>query len=202
VLLEGLGEPGAGVFGGWVGGLQGGQAVAHIGDEGDLLGNQVGIADRAVGADDEDRVQGGQAFQHGQPGGAADGGDGDGLVLHDVAGDQALALLNVDQLVVEGMAGTQVHEPELTPPLSSSASLGYFADRRDLAADTFRIQRRDVLTGQARRIVALNDGTATIGGGQRHWSTVGVYDVDVEDRIAACWLLALDQRAFDAIWSG
>jgi len=59
-----------------------------------------------------------------------------------------------------------------------------------------------VLTGQARRIAALNDGTATIGGVQRHWSTVGLYDVDAEDRIAACWLLALDQRAFDAFWSG
>jgi hypothetical protein len=29
---------------------------------------------------------------------------------------------------------------------------------------------------------------------------VGLYDV-VDRRIAACWLLPLDQPAFDAIWS-
>jgi hypothetical protein len=29
---------------------------------------------------------------------------------------------------------------------------------------------------------------------------VGLYEV-IDQHIAACWLLALDQRAFDAIWS-
>jgi hypothetical protein len=32
------------------------------------------------------------------------------------------------------------------------------------------------------------------------WSTIGLYEV-VDGRIAACWLLPLDQHAFDAIWS-
>lgn len=80
----------------------------------------------------------------------------------------------------------------------------YFVERRDRAAGTFRMHRRDVLSGDGARIAALTDGTAAIGGTEHAWSTVGLYDT-VRDRgghrIAACWLLALDQRAFDAIWS-
>jgi hypothetical protein len=34
------------------------------------------------------------------------------------------------------------------------------------------------------------------------WSTVGLYDIPDNAHIAACWLLRLDQVAFDAIWSG
>jgi uncharacterized protein len=77
---------------------------------------------------------------------------------------------------------------------------GYFRRRRDLADRTFQMQRRDVLVGDGDRVVALTDGLATIGGVDRRWSTVGLYDVD-GGKIAACWLLPLDQRAFDAIWS-
>jgi hypothetical protein len=32
------------------------------------------------------------------------------------------------------------------------------------------------------------------------WSTVGLYDV-IDQHITACWLLPLDQHAFDAIWA-
>jgi len=78
---------------------------------------------------------------------------------------------------------------------------GYFERRRDLANGTFRMERRDVLVGDGDRIAALTDGVATIGGAEHRWSTVGLYDV-TDGRIAACWLLPLDQRAFDAIWSG
>jgi ketosteroid isomerase-like protein len=81
------------------------------------------------------------------------------------------------------------------------AVFGYFAHRRDRAGGTFRMQRRDVLAGEGDRIAALTDGTATIGGQPHAWSTVGLYDVAAGRRIAACWLLALDQAAFDAIWS-
>ena len=77
----------------------------------------------------------------------------------------------------------------------------YFERRRDLAGGTFRMTRRDVLAGDGDRVAALTDGTAAIGGGEHHWSTVGLYEI-AGGRIAACWLLALDQRAFDAIWSG
>jgi ketosteroid isomerase-like protein len=78
--------------------------------------------------------------------------------------------------------------------------LGYFGMRRDLAAGTFRLHRRDVLAGDGDRIAALTDGRATIAGAEHHWSTVGLYDVAGE-QVAACWLLALDQAAFDAIWT-
>lgn len=76
----------------------------------------------------------------------------------------------------------------------------YFARRRDLAAGTFRMHRRDVLAGEGDRIAALTDGTATIGGAEHRWSTVGLYEI-AGGHVAACWLLALDQQAFDAIWS-
>lgn len=78
--------------------------------------------------------------------------------------------------------------------------LDYFRRRRDLADRTFRMTRRDVLVGDGDRLAALTDGLATIRGVERRWSTVGLYEV--RDRhVTACWLLPLDPRAFDAIWS-
>lgn len=78
--------------------------------------------------------------------------------------------------------------------------MDYFRRRRDLANRSFQIVRRDVLVGEGNRIAALNDGVATIDQVEHQWSTVGLYDV-IDLQIAACWLLPLDQRAFDAIWS-
>jgi ketosteroid isomerase-like protein len=78
--------------------------------------------------------------------------------------------------------------------------LGYFRRRRDLAAHTFQITRRDVLVGVGDRVAVLADGFATIRDVNHRWSTVGLYDV-LDQQIAACWLLPLDQPAFDAIWS-
>jgi ketosteroid isomerase-like protein len=77
---------------------------------------------------------------------------------------------------------------------------GYFRRRRELADHTFQMKRRDVLAGGGDRIAALTDGFATIRNVDHRWSTVGLYDV-IGRQIAACWLLPLDQRAFDAIWS-
>jgi ketosteroid isomerase-like protein len=77
----------------------------------------------------------------------------------------------------------------------------YFTVRRDLAANTFRMHRRDVLAGDGARIAALTDGQARIGGTDRTWSTVGLYETTEQPRISACWLLPLDQAAFDSIWS-
>ena len=79
--------------------------------------------------------------------------------------------------------------------------VAYFARRRDLAGGTFRVHRLDVLVGEARRVAALTDGTATIAGADHQWSTVGLYDIDAQDRIATCRLLAFDQHTFDTIWS-
>jgi hypothetical protein len=48
-------------------------------------------------------------------------------------------------------------------------------------------------------IAVLTDGTATIGGTEHRWSTVGPYRIR-DARIASCHLLPLDPRAFDAVW--
>ncbi len=77
---------------------------------------------------------------------------------------------------------------------------GYFRRRRDLADHTFQMKRRDVLVGDGDRLAALTDGFATIRDVDHRWSTVGLYDV-IGGQIAACWLLPLDQGAFDEIWS-
>ena len=79
--------------------------------------------------------------------------------------------------------------------------MAYFARRRNLAARTFRMHPGDLLTGDGDHVAVLTDGTATIGGTERRWSTVGLYRLHL-GRVAACWLLPLDQGAFDAIWSG
>jgi len=78
--------------------------------------------------------------------------------------------------------------------------LDYFRRRRDLADRTFRMTRRDVLVGDGSRIAALTDGIATIRDVEHRWSTVGLYDI-LGQRIAACWLLPLDQHVFDGIWA-
>ena len=77
----------------------------------------------------------------------------------------------------------------------------YFGRRRDMAAGTFRMHRRDVLVGDGDRIAALTDGSATIRGVDHQWSTVGLYEITTERQITACWLLPLDPTAFDQIWS-
>lgn len=80
--------------------------------------------------------------------------------------------------------------------------LGYFARRRALADATFVLTAHDVLVGEGTRIAALTDGEATVHGVATRWSTVGLYDADVAcERIEACWLLPLDARAFDEIWT-
>jgi ketosteroid isomerase-like protein len=78
--------------------------------------------------------------------------------------------------------------------------LDYMRRRRDLADHTFRMKRRDVLVGDGDRLAALTDGFATIRSVDHRWSTVGLYDV-IDQQITACWLLPLDQHAFDAIWT-
>jgi ketosteroid isomerase-like protein len=80
------------------------------------------------------------------------------------------------------------------------AVLAYFARRRDIADRSFRMHPGDVLVGEGDHVAVLTDGTATIDGVEHRWSTVGLYRLRGE-RVAACWLLALDAAAFDAIWS-
>ena len=80
------------------------------------------------------------------------------------------------------------------------AVMAYFRRRRDLAARTFRMHPGDLLVGDGVRVAVLTDGTAVIGGVERRWSTVGLYELR-EGRVAACWLLPLDAAAFDAAWA-
>jgi ketosteroid isomerase-like protein len=79
------------------------------------------------------------------------------------------------------------------------AVLAYFAARRDLASGTFRMHPGEVMVGDGEHVAVQTDGTATIGAIEHRWSTVGLYRLRGE-RVAACWLLALDQAAFDAVW--
>ena len=79
------------------------------------------------------------------------------------------------------------------------AVMAYFRRRRDLAARTFRMHPGDLLVGDGDRVAVLTDGSAVIGGVERRWSTVGLYELR-DGRVAACWLLPLDLAAFDAAW--
>ncbi|HEY9377904.1 MAG TPA: nuclear transport factor 2 family protein [Jiangellaceae bacterium] len=85
--------------------------------------------------------------------------------------------------------------------LGIEAVLACFRRRRDLVDRTFRMHPGDVLVGDGDRIAALTDGTAVVGGIQRRWSTVGLYQIR-DGRVAGCWLLPLEQAFFDDIWSG
>jgi ketosteroid isomerase-like protein len=80
------------------------------------------------------------------------------------------------------------------------AVVAYMLRRRDLAGNTFRMHPGEVMVGAGHSVAVRTDGTATIGGAEHRWSTVGLYELR-DGRIAACHLLALDQRAFDAVWA-
>src|SRR5947208_5387905 len=77
--------------------------------------------------------------------------------------------------------------------------LEYFRRRRELAGNTLRLHPGELLVGDE-FVASLTDGTAVIRGAEHRWSTVGLYRLR-DGRIAACWLLALDQDAFDCVWS-
>ena len=76
----------------------------------------------------------------------------------------------------------------------------YMLARRELAGGTFRMHRLDALTGAGATVAVLTDGTATIDGAERRWSTVGLYRLE-DGQVAECWLLPLDQAEFDDIWT-
>lgn len=78
--------------------------------------------------------------------------------------------------------------------------LDYFTHRRGLANSTMQMHSRELLVGDDARIATVTDGTATIGGVEHSWSTVGLYRI-ADGRIAECWLLPLDPNAFDRAWS-
>jgi ketosteroid isomerase-like protein len=81
------------------------------------------------------------------------------------------------------------------------AVIDYFTRRRAIADRSFRMHPGELLVGDSDHVAALTDGTATIDGVERRWSTVGLYRLR-GGRVAGCWLLPLDAAAFDAIWAG
>ncbi len=76
--------------------------------------------------------------------------------------------------------------------------LDYFHVRRALASNTLRLHPGEILVGDT-HVAVLTDGTAMFGSVEHRWSTVGLYRLHGQ-QIAACWLLPLDQHAFDSAW--
>jgi ketosteroid isomerase-like protein len=79
------------------------------------------------------------------------------------------------------------------------AVMDYFRRRRELASATFTIEVRGVLAVGG-TVVQVAGGTAERRGRRWTWDTVGIFRV-AGGRIAEGWLVALDQAAFDEIWS-
>jgi hypothetical protein len=77
----------------------------------------------------------------------------------------------------------------------------YFNRRRDLANATMRMHPGKVIfEGDA--IAQFVTGTATLGGREVSWRTIGVYRVDLDQRqIREVWLVPLDSELFDRIWT-
>jgi hypothetical protein len=63
-----------------------------------------------------------------------------------------------------------------------------------------RLNPGELLVGAGEHVAVLTDGSATFDGRERHWSTIGLYRIRAR-RIAACWLLPLDQAEFDRVWA-
>jgi len=78
--------------------------------------------------------------------------------------------------------------------------IAYMLRRRALAGTTMRMHPRELLVGDNDHIASRTDGTATVNGVERHWSTLGLYRL-TRHSILECWLLPLDPAAFDTIWS-
>lgn len=78
--------------------------------------------------------------------------------------------------------------------------LAYFRRRRELAANSMRLHPGEIMVGEGDHIAVLTDGTATVGGVEHRWGTVGLYRIR-QGLIAACWLLPLDPVVFDRVWS-
>ena len=78
--------------------------------------------------------------------------------------------------------------------------LDYFRRRRELAGNTMRLHPGELLVGDGEHVAVLTDGSATFDQREHRWSTIGLYRIRAP-RIAACWLLPLDQAEFDRVWS-
>jgi uncharacterized protein len=77
--------------------------------------------------------------------------------------------------------------------------IAYFEKRRRLVDATMRMRPGNVMVdGEA--VAQFVEGTATLGGEQVSWQTIGVYRVDPR-WVREVWLVPLDLDRFDRIWS-
>ena len=79
------------------------------------------------------------------------------------------------------------------------AVLDYFRRRRELAAASMRMHPRGHLV-DGDVVVQVVDGTATLGGEQVEWRTIGVYRLG-DGQVHETWLVPLDLELFDRIWT-
>ena len=79
--------------------------------------------------------------------------------------------------------------------------VAYFRRRREIAGHTLQLHPGELLGGDGPHVAALTDGSAICDGAEHRWSTLGLHSIE-HGLIAACWLLPLDQAAFDRAWSG
>ncbi len=127
-------------------------------------------------------------------------------VIEQLHSAQARLYTEGDDAGVRAVLSSEIawHVPGTSPIAGTYRGLdevvSYMLARRALADGTFVMHRLDVLTGSGPTVAVLTDGTATIDGAERRWSTVGLYRVD-DGRVAECWLLPLDQAEFDDIWT-
>ena len=77
--------------------------------------------------------------------------------------------------------------------------LRYFARRRELARETFRINVHGVLADDERAVIFAG-GQVDRGDETLEWETAGVFRI-AAGRIAECWVLPYDQYRFDEIWA-
>jgi hypothetical protein len=77
--------------------------------------------------------------------------------------------------------------------------LRYFTRRRRLSFATLRIMVRCVLAVDEHAVV-LADGELQRGGETVGWEIVGIFRV-ARGTIAECWVLPVDQEAYDQIWA-
>jgi hypothetical protein len=80
------------------------------------------------------------------------------------------------------------------------AVLRYFAARRELARQTFRISVREAIAGDERAVILAACRVQRDGAGVREWETASVFRL-ADGQIAECWVLPYDQYAYDAIWA-
>jgi len=79
------------------------------------------------------------------------------------------------------------------------AVAAYFARRRELAHATMRMHPGPVLADRD-AVIQLVDGSANLHGRDVSWRTAGIYRVHAR-RAAEVWLVPLDLKLFDRVWS-